>query len=149
VSISPKSVQTWLNQKNTSQITFGLSILQTKELLLCVCFSHTEQKTSTLDSLARGYVVATMSRLQPKFNGMAFIKIVVTSWTHCTVGRSLSACKFHIIRVSKVKTSERTDKKKQCVTYLKAKPKVYVQSKTSSHLTRCTACTCRSQGSGT
>ena len=70
-------------QKNKSQITFGLSILQTKKLLLCVFSSPTEQKTSTLDSLARGYVVATMSRLRPKFNGTAFIKIVVTAWTHC------------------------------------------------------------------
>jgi RNA exonuclease NGL2 len=68
--------------EQNSQITFGLSILRTEELLLCACFSHIEQKTSTLASLARGYLVATMSRLQPKFNGMAFIKIVVTSWAH-------------------------------------------------------------------
>ena len=60
--------------KQKFQITSGLSILRTEELLLCVCFSHTEQKTSTLASLAWGYLVATMSRLQPKFNGMTFIK---------------------------------------------------------------------------
>jgi hypothetical protein len=68
--------------EENSQITSGLSILQTEELLLCACFSHTEQKTSTPASLARGYLAATMSRLQLRFNGMAFIKIVVTSWTH-------------------------------------------------------------------
>jgi hypothetical protein len=68
--------------EQNSQTTFGLSILRTEELPLCACFSHTEQKTSTLASLARGYLVVTMFRLQPKFNGMAFIKIVVTSWMH-------------------------------------------------------------------
>ena len=67
--------------EQNSQITFGLSILRTEGLLLCACFSHTEQKRSTLVSLARGYPVAIMSRLQPKFDGMAF-KIVVPSWTH-------------------------------------------------------------------
>jgi hypothetical protein len=86
--------------KQNSQITFGLSILQTEELLSCACFSHTEQKTSTLASLARGYLAATMSRLQPKFNGMAFTKIVF--FLGRTIGRSLSACKFHNIWVSKV-----------------------------------------------
>jgi hypothetical protein len=68
--------------EQNSQITFGLSILRTEELLLCACFSHTEQKASTLASLAREYLVVTMSHLQPKFNGTVFIKIVVTSWTH-------------------------------------------------------------------
>lgn len=86
--------------KQNSQITFGLSILQTEELLSCACFSHTEQKTSTLASLARGYLAATMSRLQPKFNGMAFTKIVF--FLGRTIGRTLSACKFHNIWVSKV-----------------------------------------------
>ena len=64
------------------QTTSGLSILRTEELPLCACFSHTEQKTFSLASLARGYLVATMFHLQPKFNGMPFIKIVVTSWMH-------------------------------------------------------------------
>jgi len=75
--------------EQNSQITFGLSTLRTRELLLCACFSHTEPKTSTLASLAREYLVATMSRLQPKFNGMALIKIVVTSWMP---SRSISLC---------------------------------------------------------
>ncbi len=61
------------------QITFGLSIPLTEEVLLYACFSHTRQRTSTLVSPAREYLVATMSRLQLKFNGMAFIKIPVTS----------------------------------------------------------------------
>jgi hypothetical protein len=69
--------------EQNSQITFGLLTLRTKELLLCACFSHTEQKRSTLASLARGYLVVTTSRLRPKFDGMVFIKIVVTSWTRC------------------------------------------------------------------
>ncbi len=70
-ALRPRSSQ--LN--NPLKITFGLSTLRTEELLLRACFSHTERKTSILASLARGYLVATMSRLRPKFNGIALIKI--------------------------------------------------------------------------
>ena len=61
------------------QITFGLLILRTEGVLLCACFSHTQQKTFTLASLAEGYLLATTSRLQLKFNEVAFSKIVVIS----------------------------------------------------------------------